>query len=252
MHRKELFTMFLSKESISAAQWKNRYKESVNIVFSQNDNTFLLTEEGLIRCDGSTYALTEDRISVAHPMDMKDCSEWKQYFRSHHMKQPFRQLNEPVYSSNAIHPERYSSAALSFRSLMGMEIHGIHADIYEAYYDVFTLFRLIGCHVKYDIGEYHEVLEDTEIILKSFTFDIYTRQVNHIVSILDRMTAVHRAGKNDVSVKDVLQYCSSDELQEMMRIAAENGCADVSAILLQWKKEHGSSRNSIEQMYDLL
>lgn len=66
----------------------------------------------------------------------------------------------------------------------------------------------------------------------------YTRQVNHIVSLLDRWTVAGRMLKDDVSVRDYLDGFTAAQIMEFIRLTSENNCPNCAAMLLQYRQEH--------------
>ncbi len=121
---------------------------------------------------------------------------------------------------------------------MHMEKHGI--TFYDEDFHDQINFRLEGCSIGYKRTNWHrhEIAKDETFTLGEFSFDKYARQVNHIVALLDRWTAVGRILKDDVSVREVLVSFTAAQIMEFIRLATENNCPNCTAMLLDYKQQH--------------
>ena len=151
------------------------------------------------------------------------------------MKQPFEQIWEPAYDPGEITSDRYTGSTVRFRYLVNRSKHGINAKIYDAY-EIVDEINLRDCRIRYKIDEYGEYsLLDTKAILGEFTFRRYTRQVNHIVYMLDKVTVYGRLEKDDTSISKLLARATFTQVQDYIRAANENSSTNCLALLLEEK-----------------
>lgn len=77
--------------------------------------------------------------------------------------------------------------------------------------------------------------------VRQFGFRKYTRQVNHIVAYLDRVSLYDRILKDDASVTQYLHNFTLAQVTEFIRLATENNAVNVTAALLEYKNKHFST-----------
>ena len=84
-----LFSEFLTGKESSASEWKKVYLDNpvlrnvaFLIVWKQGEITFTLTESDIIDKDGQSIKLSNQRIKIAHPMEMDqtDIEAWQNYY----------------------------------------------------------------------------------------------------------------------------------------------------------------------------
>ena len=85
---------------------------------------------------------------------------------------------------------------------------------------------------------YHNLDLNGLVKLGRFTFKKYTRQVNHIVALLDQWTIIGRIMKDDVSVVTMLDSATLAQVMQYLNLSIDNGKANVTAELLNYKNEH--------------
>ena len=95
---------------------------------------------------------------------------------------------------------------------------------------------MTGCDITYTIEEYatnnssygdNRALLETKAVLGKFTYGKITRQVNHIVYLLDKLTVYERIAKDDTSVNFFLPKFTLPQIMDFIRIANENSAANV-------------------------
>lgn len=86
--------------------------------------------------------------------------------------------------------------------------------------------------------ERHYLNLDGTLKLGKFTFEKYTRTVNHIVSLLDKWTIIGRILKDDASIVPLLDGATLAQIMEYTNLAIENNRTNVTAELLNYKNEH--------------
>ena len=62
--------------------------------------------------------------------------------------------------------------------------------------------------------------------------------VNHVLAYLDRVTVYDRIVKDDVSVAQFLPSFTLAQITEFIKLASENNCPNVTAILLDFQQNN--------------
>lgn len=191
-----LFECFLDGHERNAAEWKEAYfnnpllkKTAMSIVWSQGENTFVMTESGLVRSNGEVYDLGVTPVKVAHPVEMNcdDIEVWKNYFKSHDLKQPFIQIDEPVYDPNTIQVDRYQGRMIEYGHFLDQEKRGIHI-IDEDYHDIIRInIDEVNAYIKRIDWASHYIDPSARFEVREFRFYEFTRRVNHIIAYLDKI-----------------------------------------------------------------
>ncbi len=246
-----LFDHFLSGESRDGEAWQKSYlnnpllrQVASLLVWSQDGKTFTLRDGAAIDSGEQSYSISSKPIQVAHPMEMRpeDVAAWQRYFNNHGIKQPFAQVWEPVMLPETVQKDRYSGIQIPAYRLKGQEKHGISFDFQYGVSELYIGFS--GCDLEYDpCGENgavsrHMLDLNGLLTLGEFTFKTYTRQVNHIVSLLDQWTIIGRIMRDDASVVTMLNSATLAQVMEYLNLAIENGKTNVTAELLNYKNEH--------------
>jgi hypothetical protein len=81
----------------------------------------------------------------------------------------------------------------------------------------------------------------------SFKFDKYTRQVNHIVAYLDRVTIYDRIRKDDADIARYLPRFTLAQITEFIRIAGESNSSNAMAVLLEYKNNTFADFDPMEE-----
>lgn len=242
-----LFEDFLTGHARKARDWQASYLQNPLlrfmaklIVWQQGAYTFTLTKDGAVCCDGTPYAISTEDIRVAHPLEMKpeEVAQWRKYFSVSSLKQPFEQIWEPVIDGAQVKPERYNGYLIPYYRFRNQEKHGITVNDQDFHNGIEISFRdckatVIRASRSRQGITYDDVFEVTE-----FTFDQFTRQVNHIVAYLDRVTIYGRILKDDVSIAAALPQFTLAQIMDFIRTAIENNCTNVAAILLNFRNSN--------------
>ena len=138
--------MFLSGDTIAANEWKSTYlgnpvfhRMAETIVWSQDEKTFILTENGAICRDGSSCTVgSKTPVGIAHPlfMEQRETEEWQKYMTDRGIKQPFIQVWEPVPALREINPDRYKGCMIEYCRFLGREQHGIRVTDNDFHNDI--------------------------------------------------------------------------------------------------------------------
>ncbi len=207
------------------------------IVWQQGDRTFTLTDNGLIDSNGNEYILTADPVIVAHPMEMQadDLERWQKYFYTKGLKQPFEQVWEPVRDPDEeIKEDRYAGCIIPYRCFGSMKEHGI----YTGWEEGSPTFRFDGLDVEkcyMDFRVDRRLNMNYRVELSKISFDKYTRQTNHIIAYLDKLTALNRVENDDVSVVQLLPGFTPAQICDFITAAQKAKAVNVLKKLLEYK-----------------
>ena len=246
----KIFADFLSGSERSGSDWKSAYLNNPVlrvlarlIVWDQDGTTFTLDNEGNA-CDvnGAAYAVTEAPVKVAHPMEMsKEAIEkWQRYYNDRNLRQPFEQVWEPVADASLVKPGRYNDCTVPLYALMNKDKHGI---IMEGQ----SRIKMKDCSAGLKLIAGHKDWINNEFEVTDFTFEKYTRQVNHIVVMLDKATVAGRIRKDDISVAQWLDLFTLAQIMGFIDIASEADAFNVKALLLEYKNTHFADFDPMEQ-----
>ena len=123
-------------------------------------------------------------------------------------------------------------------TFQGQERHGIYFSYDYNTSEVYLTFK--GCQAEWKAkGELRHNLDPNAVVtIGSFGFTRYTRQVNHIVSILDKWTIRQRIKEDDASMAGMLAGVTLAQVEEYLKLSVESQAANCTAALLEYKKEH--------------
>ena len=201
------------------------------LVWEQGGISFLRTDAGLVTADLTTYALTEEPIRLAHPMEMEPSAlaAWQRYFNVHGLKQPFAQIWERVYKPEEIASDRYCGCPILFFQLQGAEKHGFDHEL-----------KIPGCEiqVKWSSETAPNGNKVSYCDIQSFKIGTFSRAVNHALAYLDRVTITGRIRKDDTDVMRSMEGCSPADLMSYIAAAQEANANNVLAALLEYKNTH--------------
>lgn len=244
-----LFNDFLSGRVRDAEDWCASYLHNPLLgfvaellVWRQGDNTFTLKNGQLIDSAEQPYTIGKEPITVAHPMDMEmtGVKMWQKYFTSHGLKQPFAQMWEPVINPAVIKEDRYKGLMIPYFRFMNQEKHGITVDDYEYHNYIVISFSECQATVERIDFERHEIKPNHRFEVKKFAFRKYTRQINHIVGLLDKWTVYGRILNDDISITDQLPQFTLAQITDFIKLASENNCINCTAALLEYKNTNFS------------
>lgn len=253
---KVLFEDFLSGRSRKSTDWQASYLENPLLheaasllVWAQGKNTFTLSDSGPIDSYGKAYTFSDTAIKVAHPMEMEpsDVTAWQKYYAAHGLKQPFAQIWEPVIDPDLVKEDRYAGCLIPYYRFSGQEKHGITVED-EDFHNLISI-NFEGCQAEVERidWERHNISPQHRFEIKQFTFDKFSRQVNHIVTYLDQVTVWDRIRKDDVSAIDVIDRFTLAQIVELIKTAQEAKAVNVLALLLEYKNTHFAEFDPMEE-----
>lgn len=251
-----LFEDFLSGKTRPAKSWIASYTQNPLlrrvaelIVWNQGKSTFILTSDGVVDCNGNAYEISnETAIGVAHPIEMKkiEIEAWQKYFTSHGLKQPFSQIWEPVIDQDSIQEDRYKGCLIPFYRFRSQGKHGITVEDNNFHNDIDIYFDDCDADVERIDWRRHDINNDDNFEVTSFSFRKYTRQVNHIVTYLDRVTVSGRILKDDTSIAMYLEGFTLAQITEFINLAMENNCTNCLAVLMDYKNNKYSTYDPMD------
>ena len=236
----KLLRDFLSGRECTAEYWKRIYGGNpilhgvaCLLVWEQGGEYFIRIDGGTVHYNGTPYELTDKPIRLAHPMEMAgaEVNGWQKYFTSHSLKQPFEQIWEPVEAVEMVKPGRYDGCTVPLYALMNKEKHGIIMEGQKK-------LVLQDCAADLVFIKGHHDWINNEFEVRNFRFDQYTRQVNHIVTHLDKVTVAGRIKKDDVTVARWFDRFTLAQITEFIKLAQKSNAINVLAQLLEYKNTH--------------
>ena len=112
-------------------------------------------------------------------------------------------------------------------------------------------FGLADCELECsfkDVVMFHtEVDLKADAVLGKFEVRKPSRQANHIVSLLDKWTVYGRIIKDDVTVMEQMESANVAQIMEYIRVAGENNAVNVTAALMEYKNEHFSDFDPMDE-----
>ena len=251
-----LYSDFLSGRTREADAWKesclkNPLLRQVSslLVWTQGGRTFTLTDVSSITADGVDYTIGDGEIALAHPMDMSqtDLSAWQKYFAANGIKQPFEQIWEPVVDPNAITEDRYKDCMIPYYRFAGQKKHGIHVEDTDFHNSIYIYFDDCKTDVKRIDQMRHMIEMDHRFEVQKISFEKFTRKANHIIAYLDRVTIYDRIRKDDTGISAFLPQFTLAQITEFIKVATENNCTNVTALLLDYKNQNFADFDPMEE-----
>jgi hypothetical protein len=171
-------------------------------------------------------------------MDADEVTAWQKYFTSRGLKQPFEQIWEPVIPAEQVKPDRYAECMIPYYRFTGQAKRGIHVEDFDFHNEINIYFDAWDAVVERIDWRRHDIEMNDRFEIKSFTYKGYSRKVNHLVAYFDRATVWERVRKDDVSVVNILHGFTLAQICEFIKVATENNCTNVAALLLEYKESH--------------
>ena len=255
LKNKLLFVDYLDGIKVTADAWKRQYlenpllhKAAKLLVWSQKDKSFMVTDDGLIDCEGKPYSLNYEPVVVAHPQEMKgeEVTAWQKYYTSNGLKQPFAQIWEPVFDKDEIEDDRYKDCQIRTVFLKNQEKRGIYCDWFESSFNKTRKeLSIKGFIVKAsDVPKQDDGYSYLSIDYLHPNF--WNRRTNNVIAFLDRITVLGRIQKDDVSIMSRIDKYTLAQVMEFINVAQEAGAVNVLALLLDYKNQSFSDFDPME------
>ena len=251
-----LFDDFLSGRARPADEWKKGYLGNPILrhvgsllVWAQGRKTFLLTSDGAVASDGTAYTIGDGKIALAHPMNMSrsDLTAWQKYFAAKGIKQPFEQIWEPVVDLKSVEEDRYRGCLIPYYRFSGQEKHGIHVKDEDFHGKIDISFDDCNAEAERIEGGRHSLEISDCFEIYSFSVKRFSRMSNHIVAYLDRATIYERIRRNDTDIAPLLPQFTLAQITEFLKVATENHCTNVTALLLDFKNRNFADFDPMEE-----
>jgi hypothetical protein len=165
---------------------------------------------------------------------------WQRYFNDNDLKQPFEQVWEPVIDKDMVKPGRYDGCTIPLYMLMNKDKHGI---IMEGRSQI----TLKGCSAGLKLIEGHHDWYNNDFEITDFKYDTWNRQVNHIVTHLDKGTVAGRVNKDDITVVQWFDRFTLAQIMEFIDIANEAQAHNVLAQLMEYKDTHYGNYDPMDE-----
>lgn len=247
-----LLSLFISGRKRKADSWQQSYvknpvlhKIAELIIWCQKKDTFTLSKDGYIDCNGNPYQLQENvDVAVAHPISMKpeEIRAWQHYFTSHELKQPFEQVWEPVYDPKVIAPDRYKGLLIPYYRFVDQP--SIYTQESNRHTEVTISFAGCDATVRRDSIPslpYEKVSMDDLFEVEEIQYDKKTRGGNHTIAYLDKITTIGRIMQDDITIGDSLSRFTLAQISTFIGKAQEAKATNVLAILLDFKNKNFSN-----------
>jgi len=223
----------------SAANLKNPLLERVArlLVWTQDGNTFTVSDGGCVDADGRAYTLTGAPIAVAHPMEMdaKLRAKWQGYLLERGLRQPFLQMWESVADLDHIAPDRYKGSMIPYGKLRFADCTTVEDfDFHEE-----IIISFAGCKTDVErIDSFpHEINSTDRFEVVSVSVPEKTREASHSIAWLDYTTAADRVARDDVTIRDLLPVFTLQQIADFTALASESGSTNCTALLLDYKNK---------------
>ena len=251
-----LFEDFLSGRARKADAWKESYLKNPLLrqvasllVWVQDGKTFLLTDTGAVTADGTPYSIGDAEIALAHPMDMtrNDVTDWQKWFTARGTRQPFEQIWEPVVEPNSVTEDRYQGCMIPYYRFLGQNKHGIYVEDADFHNEIDISFDDCHADIHRIVWMRHEISPDHRFEIRTFCVEQFTREANHIIAYLDRVTIYDRIRKDDTGISAFLPQFTLAQITEFIKVATENNCTNVTALLLDYKNQNFADFDPMEE-----
>ena len=250
----QLYEDYLAGEYVESESWKRNYLSNPLLhavaellVWEQDGCYFTLGTDGSIDSFGKDYPITDESISLAHPMNMKteEITNWQKYFSSHSLKQPFQQVWEPVYSHKEICDDRYKGIPIPYYYLKNQEKRGIHIEWWSNEWTGKHDFKIRGFETKVREENRGQGEQRFEILfLKPI---LWNRRANMIIAFLDQLTVSERVRKDDMNLLDQIQHFTLAQITEMIKIAQDCNAVNVLPLLMEHKNKYYSDFDPMDE-----
>ena len=250
-----LFDQFLHGGKRKADSWQQSYlknpvlhKIAELIVWCQKKDTFTLTTDGIIDCNGNPYTIQDNvDITVAHPISMKpeEIRAWQNYYTSKQLKQPFEQVWEPVYDPKAIMPNRYKGIKIPYYRFLKQPT--IHVTDYDFHNDITISFDGCDAQIKRLDWARHQIDMNDNFEVEEIQYGRRSRTGNHTIAYLDKITTMGRIADDDITIGDSLSRFTIAQITTFISKAQEVKANNVLAILLDYKNKTFGTTNPMDE-----
>ena len=254
------FLEFLSGRNHKTEEWKSAYLENPLLkrfaellVWKHNNGGaikhFTLNKGMIIDVNENPLELSSGNICVAHPIEMnkEELLGWQQFFIRNNRKQPFEQIWEPVIDIRKVKADRYAGRMIPYHKFLHREKDGITVRDYDFHNEITITFA--GCNAVVERIDWarHQIDMNHRFEITSIMVPRVTRASNHILAYLDRITVIDKVLADDVSITEILDNFSFAQIEDYIKLANENDCNNVLAILMDFKNANFSGFDPMDE-----
>lgn len=143
--------------------------------------------------------------------------------------------------------DRYAGVMIPFYRFTNQKKHGITVDDNDYHNEIIIHFSGLRADVKRIDWERHEIHLDHRFEIKKISYQKYTRQVNHEIAYLDKITVWDRVRNDDQTVADMLPGFTLAQIMEFISAAQEANAVNVLAVLMDYKNKNFSDYDPMEE-----
>jgi hypothetical protein len=191
------------------------------------------------------YTLSDEKISVAHPMEMdkETILSWQKYVVENKILQPFEQIWEPVIDPQTVASNRYEGCRIPFVFFENRKQHGITVQRFG--YNGVTI-ALSECNAQIEIVD-TEFSEFADFELWKIEFEQFSKSVNHHIAYFDFHTVDDRIKKDDDSIGCVLSAFTYAQIAHFIDTATTYNATKTLALLLDYKNKNFADFDPMEE-----
>lgn len=254
----KLFQLFLSGDFLSASAWKKTYlnnpvleRIAAGLVWEQSGKTFTVKGGQPINSAEQPCTIGDAEIVVAHPVEMTttEITAWQKYFSSHGLKQPFNQVWEPVCKPENITEDRYAGCLIPYYRFLNQEKHGIFVHDKDFHNEIEISLQDCKANIIRIDWRRHDISPKDGFEIERISVTNFTRKANHIIAYLDRVTIYDRIRKDDAGIAKLLSQFTLPQITEFIKVAVENNCTNVTALLLDYKNQNFAGFDPMEEFF---
>ena len=130
---------------------------------------------------------------------------------------------------------------IPYYRFVNQEKHGINVNDYDFHNEIDINFDEVSATIERIDWARHQISMNDRFEVKSVSLPKgVSRSANHIIAYLDKITMYDRIKKDDTSIGVLLERYTLAQIMDFIKIAGENKCDNVMAILLNYKNENFS------------
>ena len=148
---------------------------------------------------------------------------------------------------NSVTEDRYRGCMIPYYRFLGQNKHGIYVEDEDFHNEIDISFDDCNADIQRIDWLRHEISPDHRFEIKRFRVERFTRKANHIIAYLDRVTIYDRIRKDDTGISTFLPQFTLAQITEFIKVATENNCTNVTALLLDYKNQNFADFDPMEE-----
>ena len=267
--------LHVNQESINKDIWQKVYLDnpvvsvlSKAIVWIDDDNNFIPTDNGIIDVNGNPY-VPKDSIRVANVITMNPITvtKWQDYFVKNNIKQPFDQIWEPVLNIGNVNiSERYKRLHLSnqernaLKKVLKSKGIDVYSDKMEGEFDHrnwnYEFYEYNTMHFDQYIDVEYRINDDKSIDFNELTVhsNAPKEAINTIVFELEKAIIKQdiSSDSDELLTEEKLDQFTLSQIISFINLATQNKANKCGTVLLDYKnKRYGDYDYMNELALDL-